>query len=191
MKKILQITMSHYLIEQIVQKSNMRVEPWTKVVSVTGASHLESIRTLKQSAAQAVTRRADALFVMIGADAKTNWLPKKLQRDDRDYVCTGRDVTDLAGWDSTRANPFLLETNFPGFFCAGDVRHDSIKRVSSGEGEGSMAIAFVHHQYLASLQSTAHPLASRLAFSRSQASRRNLRSQFQRGTGWATSEGGL
>jgi thioredoxin reductase (NADPH) len=85
---------------------------------------------------------------MIGADANTDWLPSSLQRDDRGYVCTGRDVVDLPDWDNKRRPPFLLETNLPGFFCAGDVRHDSIKRVSSGVGEGSMAIAFVH-QYLA------------------------------------------
>jgi len=85
--------------------------------------------------------------VMIGADASTDWLPKDLQRDERGYICTGRDVSDLPGWTGKRT-PFLLETNLPGIFCAGDVRHDSIKRVSSGVGEGSMAIAFIH-QYLA------------------------------------------
>ena len=84
----LQITMSHYLIERIAQKSNIRVEPWTRVVSVTGASHLEFICTLQKDATETVTRRADALSVMIGADAATNWLPKELQRDEHGYVCT-------------------------------------------------------------------------------------------------------
>ena len=81
---------------------------------------------------------------MIGADASTAWLPKELERDAAGYICTGR---DLSMWTLERA-PFPLETNLPGVFCAGDVRHDSIKRVSSGVGEGSMAIAFIH-QYLA------------------------------------------
>jgi thioredoxin reductase (NADPH) len=90
------------------------------------------------------TRDADALFVMIGADANTTWLPKSLERDDRGYICTGR---HLSTWSLER-EPFPLETNLPGVFCAGDVRHDSIKRVSSSVGEGSMAIAFIH-QYLA------------------------------------------
>jgi len=81
---------------------------------------------------------------MIGADASTAWLPRNLERDDAGYVRTGR---DLATWTGER-EPFPLETNLPGVFCAGDVRHGSIKRVSSGVGEGSMAIAFVH-QYLA------------------------------------------
>ena len=87
---------------------------------------------------------ADALFVMIGADASTSWLPGELERDPRGYICTGRDLTT---WKLAR-HPFPLETSLPGVFCAGDVRHNSIKRVSSGVGEGSMAIAFIH-QYLA------------------------------------------
>jgi thioredoxin reductase (NADPH) len=60
-------------------------------------------------------------------------------------VCTGR---DLPYWKERDRKPYPLETNMPGLFCVGDVRHASIKRVSSGVGEGSMAIAFVH-QYLA------------------------------------------
>ena len=90
---------------------------------------------------------------MIGANAQTGWLPGELKRDELGYVCTGR---DLPGWADEERNPYPLETNLPGLFCVGDVRHASIKRVSSGVGEGSMAIAFVH-QYLA-LQSANAPL---------------------------------
>ena len=140
----LELSMSQYLIDQIAQKKNITIEPFTTVVSVGGEDHLESICTVSGDA-QPRSRSADALFVMIGADASTDWLPGELQRDERGYVCTGRDIP---GWGDGRRTPFLLETNLPGFFCAGDVRHDSIKRVSSGVGEGSMAIAFVH-QYLA------------------------------------------
>lgn len=143
----LRITMSKYLIEELARKDNVTVEPWTQIVSVNGEDRLETITTVTRGA-EPVTRKADALFIMIGADANTIWLPKNLQRDERGYICTGRDVSDLPGWDSTKRPPFLLETNLPGFFCAGDVRHDSIKRVSSSVGEGSMAIAFIH-QYLA------------------------------------------
>ena len=142
----LNLSMSQYLIGQIAGKKNITIEPFTQVVSVNGEDHLESICTTTSGEAPR-TRKADALFVLIGADACTGWLPQDLQRDERGYVCTGRDVSDLPGWTGKRT-PFLLETNLPGFFCAGDVRHDSIKRVSSGVGEGSMAIAFVH-QYLA------------------------------------------
>jgi thioredoxin reductase (NADPH) len=114
------------------------------VVSVGGENGLESVCTVTRGA-DPVQRPADALFVMIGADAKTDWLPAELQRDEKGYVCTGRDLPGSACGDRPA---YLLETNLPGLFCVGDVRHDSIKRVSSSVGEGSMAIAFVH-QYLA------------------------------------------
>jgi thioredoxin reductase (NADPH) len=148
----LSLSMSQYLIEQIASKCNIKVEPHSHVISVGGEDHLETICTQRDGESMQ-TRKADALFVLIGADAATDWLPQNLQRDERGYVCTGRDLIFLAGgpdspeWKSRRA-PYLLETNQPGLFCVGDVRHDSIKRVSSGVGEGSMAIAFVH-QYLA------------------------------------------
>lgn len=152
----LELCMSQYLISQIATKCNISVEAFTQVVSVSGEDHLESI-CISVSDGSPQERKADALFVMIGADASTDWLPEQLQRDERGFVCTGRDVSDLPTWDGRRA-PFLLETNLPGFFCAGDVRHNSIKRVSSGVGEGSMAIAFVH-QYLALSASNPGPLA--------------------------------
>jgi thioredoxin reductase (NADPH) len=66
----------------------------------------------------------------------THWLPAQLQRENG-YVRTGREVSDQPGWAADRA-PFLPETNLPGFFCVGDIRYNSIKRVSSSVGEGSM-----------------------------------------------------
>jgi thioredoxin reductase len=67
-----------------------------------------------------------------------------LERDANDYICTGRDIQT---WPLDR-EPFALETSIPGIFCAGDVRHGSVKRVASSVGEGSMSIAFIH-EYLA------------------------------------------
>jgi thioredoxin reductase (NADPH) len=142
----LSASMSQYLIDQLKQRSNITVESQTQVISVDGVNFLEVIST-STNKGPVRTRKADALFIMIGARAKTDWLPEGLQRDENGFVCTGRDIPD---WCHGRT-PFLLETNMPGIFCAGDVRHDSIKRVSSGVGEGSMAIAFVH-QYLAMQQ---------------------------------------
>jgi len=142
----LKISMSQYLIDQIASKANTEVLPFTQVVSAYGENHLERIEVRVQSPHEVekiLGYEGDALFVMIGADACTSWLPMELERDPRGYLCTGRDLTT---WKPDR-QPFPLETSLPGVFCAGDARHNSIKRVSSGVGEGSMAIAFIH-QYL-------------------------------------------
>lgn len=140
-------SMSQYLIDQISLAPGIRVETETQVVSADGADCLQTIDT-RRKAEPIVRRTADALFVMIGADAKTSWLPPQLQRENG-YIRTGLDVIGQQAWATDRAL-FPLETNLPGFFCVGDVRYNSIKRVSSSVGEGSMAIAFVH-QYLSYL----------------------------------------
>lgn len=150
-------TMSQYLIDQIGMAVNVSVETQTEVVSVAGTDCLEKIYT-RTTGVTRKERLADALFVMIGADADTVWLPRKLQRKNG-YICTGSEVTDLSNWSAKRA-PLPLETNLPGLFCVGDVRHNSIKRVSSSVGEGSMSIAFIH-QYLRSC-SMEHMIASKL-----------------------------
>lgn len=145
----LKLTMSQYLIDQIALVPGIRVETETQVVSADGKLCLETIETRKNGE-PALRRTADALFVMIGADAATNWLPPQIQRENG-YVRTGRDVSVQPGWIAGRA-PLLLETSLPGFFCVGDVRYNSIKRVSSSVGEGSMAIAFVHQYFSSQLR---------------------------------------
>jgi thioredoxin reductase (NADPH) len=93
-------------------------------------------------------RREDCggLFVFIGADAETHWLPAEIARDSCGYIPTGDDVVKSGHWSHNR-DLYLLESSVPGIFACGDVRLSPIKRVASAVGEGSMAIAFVH-QYL-------------------------------------------
>ena len=84
---------------------------------------------------------------MIGAVPHTDWLPDKIARDSKGFILTGQSAKKSGVWKQTR-DPFFLETSCPGVFAAGDARANSIKRVASAVGEGSMAVAFVH-QFLA------------------------------------------
>ena len=90
-----------------------------------------------------------AAFIFIGQQPHTAWLDGVVARDERGYVLTGPSVGREQGWALDRP-PFLLESSLPGLFAAGDVRHDSVKRIASAVGEGAMAVALVH-QYLAQL----------------------------------------
>ena len=143
----LSATMSQYLIEQLASKTNIRIETDTEVIGVGGSAALEEIRIRTSPPGAASFERvlpADALFIMIGATANTDWLPSGLQRDQKGFICTGHSLRS-----SAEGRQFLpLETSLPGIFCAGDVRSGSVKRVASSVGEGSMAISFIH-EYLA------------------------------------------
>jgi thioredoxin reductase (NADPH) len=139
----LEKSMSRYLIEQLGAKSNVAVRLRSEVVAAHGDTHLTAIEI--RDGAKGEVRRHDCggLFVFIGADAETEWLPAEIARDKRGYVLTGDDVVKAGRWSHGR-DPFLLETSVPGVFAGGDVRLSPVKRVASAVGEGSMAIAFVH-----------------------------------------------
>jgi thioredoxin reductase (NADPH) len=148
--KKLASSMSQYLVDELATKANVRIEVECEIVNVVGTNHLESI-DLKYQSGEQKNLRADELFVFIGAEAETAWLPSQLIRDSQGFICTGRDVVDLQTEKSPEPrDPYLLETNIRGIFAAGDVRHGSMKRVASSVGEGSMVIALVH-QYIKEL----------------------------------------
>jgi thioredoxin reductase (NADPH) len=136
----LEKSMSYYLIQQLRTRDNVAVETQTVVLSVSGSAHLETITTRFEPTGAVSERPADAIFSFIGADAETGWLPAEVDRDQRGYIRTGHEVS---GWKLERA-PYPLETRVPGIFAAGDVRCNSVKRVASGVGEGSMVISFIH-----------------------------------------------
>jgi thioredoxin reductase (NADPH) len=136
-------SMSQYLIEQIATKANIRVETRSEVVAVHGDEQLEAIEVIDRRAGTTSRRDTTALFVLIGADAATDWLPSEIARDEHGFVLTGADAMKAGQWKADR-EPFALETSAPGIFAIGDVRSGSVKRVAAAVGEGGIAIAFVH-----------------------------------------------
>lgn len=143
-------TMSQYLIEQIQRTPNIHLWAHASVAEVHGNEHLEEISILCSDSGKIERVPANAMFIFIGAMPRTDWLSGVVERDDRGFILTGADLMldrkHPKGWTLDR-DPFLLESNVPGIFAVGDVRHGSVKRVASGVGEGSVAVQFIH-QYL-------------------------------------------
>jgi thioredoxin reductase (NADPH) len=143
-------TMSRYLIDQIEQTPNIQLWTHASVLEVHGEKRLEEVSVLCSDTNKIERVPANSMFIFIGALPQTEWLAGLVERDDRGFILTGpdliRDGQRPKGWALER-DPFLLETNVPGIFAVGDVRHGSVKRVASGVGEGSVAVQFIH-QYL-------------------------------------------
>ena len=143
-------TMSQYLIDQIQRTPKVQIWSHASVSAVHGDRRLEEISVLCSDTNKVERVPASSMFIFIGALPRTDWLAGLVERDDRGFILTGpdliRDGERPKGWELDR-DPFLLETNVPGIFAVGDVRHGSVKRVASGVGEGSVAVQFIH-QYL-------------------------------------------
>jgi thioredoxin reductase (NADPH) len=143
-------SMSQYLIDQIKETPKIQIWPNATVAEAHGDTHLEEISFLCSDTGKLERVPANAMFIFIGAMPQTDWLDGIVERDNHGFIHTGPDLIREGerprGWTLDR-DPFLLETNVPGVFAVGDVRHGSVKRVASGVGEGSVAVQFIH-QYL-------------------------------------------
>ncbi|KAB8319548.1 response regulator [Tolypothrix campylonemoides VB511288] len=146
-------SMSQYLIEQIAETPNIIVKTHSSVIEAKGETSLEALTIHNSLTGETQTVPATSLFIFIGAVPRTEWLDGVIARDDRGYIITGPDLQKdgqrIKGWTLER-DPYLLETNVPGVFAVGDVRHGSVKRVASGVGEGSICVQFVH-RYLSNV----------------------------------------
>jgi len=142
--------MSDYLVREIEAAENVRVRLNARVTGGGGPGRLEHLTLQDGSSGSTETVSAAALFVLIGAEPRTGWLPGGLERAEKGFIATGQDLTRKrgtpGGWPLERP-PLLLETSMPGVFAVGDARYRSVKRVASAVGEGSIAIQQVH-EYL-------------------------------------------
>jgi thioredoxin reductase (NADPH) len=134
--------MSHYLVRTIQATPKIEVLVGTEVVGGGGEGHLRELELRKSVSGEQTTVAADALFALIGARPQTDFLPQEMARDGHGFLRTGDDLT-LDEWPLERP-PLGLETNMPGVFAVGDVRHGSVKRVAAAVGEGSVAVQLVH-----------------------------------------------
>ncbi len=146
----LERSMSEYLISEIEATANITVRLHTEVTDGHGADHLEALTLCDRQNGTTEQVPAAALFVLIGGEPRTQWLPETVQLR-WGYILTGRDVvrdgSDPSRWPLDRA-PLPLETSMPGVFAVGDARYRSIKRVASAVGDGATAVRLVH-EYLA------------------------------------------
>jgi thioredoxin reductase (NADPH) len=140
-------TMSAYLIEQINNTKNIKIESFSEIVEACGDVRLEKLVIQDKRSLQSREVIAAAVFIFIGAKPFTDWLPKEIIKDSRGFIFTGFDVnTKKEGqkeWPLQRM-PYSLETSIPGVFAAGDVRSGAMNRVASAVGEGAMAISYTH-----------------------------------------------
>jgi thioredoxin reductase (NADPH) len=140
-------SMSEYLIKEIAAAENVEVRLNTRVIDGGGAGRLEHLVLHGSTSGSAESTPSAALFVLIGTEPHTDWLPEEIACDRAGYIVTGPDLSRDGRlpeeWPLER-QPMLLETSMPGVFAAGDARHGSVKRVASAVGEGSIAVPLIH-----------------------------------------------
>jgi thioredoxin reductase (NADPH) len=136
-------SMSEYLISELRGLSNVSVRLGVELVDGEGDGRLDVVVVRNRSSGAEERIPTAALFVLIGADPHTDWLDDTVERDERGFILTGTEVENA--WPLERA-PMLFETSVPGVFAAGDVRHASVKRVTTAMGEGATVVQLVHRQ---------------------------------------------
>jgi thioredoxin reductase (NADPH) len=139
-------SMSQYLIDRIDRQPAITIMSGSAVREVDGAGRIERVIVEELSTSARQTLAATALFVLIGAEAHTQWLAESIELDSHGFIVTGPDLSEQARstptWEKLGRDPYLVETSLPGVFAVGDARSRSIKRVASAVGEGSIAIRF-------------------------------------------------
>jgi thioredoxin reductase (NADPH) len=136
--------MSEYLSQRIRGTRNIEVHEHTEIDAIHGSRHIDAITLRNKDSLSAPRLPCSAVFVFIGADPATEWLPADIGRDGRGYVLTGTDVVRTGLWPRKDRDPCPLETTVPGILAAGDMRSGSIKRCGFAVGDGSLAVTCAH-----------------------------------------------
>jgi thioredoxin reductase (NADPH) len=137
--KSLASTMSQYLISRIESSSHITLHTESEIVKLEGDSSLECVTWINRKTGESTVKPIGSVFVMIGAEPNSGWLFGTVRLDKKGFILTG-------GTDGFESTPYA--TSVPGMFAVGDVRSNSVKRVASAVGEGSVVISDVH-RYLA------------------------------------------
>lgn len=145
--KALSETMSHYLIQRIVENPAIELHYQTEIVALAGDAQLERVTWIDRASGEESQHDIRHVFVMAGASPRTDWLRGCVSLDERGFILTGRDLdAALANapvkWPLSRP-PQMLETSLPAVFAVGDIRSGNVKRVASAVGEGSISIHLV------------------------------------------------
>jgi thioredoxin reductase (NADPH) len=147
----LSATMSHYLIERIAANRRLALATSSRILELVGEDRLEGA-VVEGPDGQTRTLRVRAVYALLGAEPRTEWLPDTIQRDEHGFVLTGEGVCRQGRtseeWGVRGRAPASLETSLPGVFAAGDVRAGSVKRVASAVGEGAAASRIVRERLI-------------------------------------------
>jgi len=135
-------SMSDYLVREVGAHDRITVLVQTEVVGGGGTDHLEWLMLRDNAIGSLRDVAAAGLFLMIGAEPRTDWLPDEIERDEHGFVRTGSEISPDR-WHLDRT-PAAFETSLPAVFAAGDVRAGSVKRVAAAAGEGAVTVPMIH-----------------------------------------------
>ena len=149
-------TMSQYLISRVENSSHITVHTKSEIVELDGEPSLERVTWANLNTGERTVRNISTVFVMVGAEPNTGWLFGTVRLDKKGFILTG-------GTDGFDKSPYA--TSMPGIYAVGDARANSVKRVASAVGEGSVVISYIH-RYLADHrnQLSARPNSTLAAF---------------------------
>jgi thioredoxin reductase (NADPH) len=143
-RRTLGLGMSEYLVKRIRGTSNVTVHENTEVSAVQGAQRLETLHLVNKETEASNSLACPAIFVFIGAEPHTDWLPQTVMKDSLGYILTGSDAVKSGKWPLSDRDPCPLETTLPRLLVGGDLRSGSTKRVGFAVGDGSLAVTCAH-----------------------------------------------